>query len=409
MTGDPTVLVVGGGVTGVGVARDLALRGIETTLLERGGLGSGTSGRSHGLLHSGARYADSDPDAAAACHEERQIHEDIAGSCLRATGGLFVQVEGDDPAYFEQKRQACASAGIETEVLGRAAARERVPGLAAETVRALAVPDAVIWPSRLVAAVAADAVAHGATIHTDAPLEGFSVADDRIVAARVGGGVDRRVQPDYLVNAAGPWAGTVARMAGAQVGLAPTRGVMVAVDHDSPAPVLNRCREPADGDIVVPHGTQSVLGTTSVPVEDPSSYPTPDWEVKRCIEECAAMLPGVENAAVNRTWWGVRPLYAPDEAGTDRRGVSRDSVVLDHAAEAVENLYSVVGGKLTTYRRMAAAVVDRLCARLGVDRACETATRRLPAADNPARLDDLVAAYGGPNPTDTDIVTADPT
>jgi len=366
-------------------------------------------GRSHGLLHSGARYADSDPDGAAACHEERRIHEEIAGSCLRATGGLFVQVEGDDPAYFEQKRRACASVGIDTEVLTRAEARKRVPGLAAETVRALAVPDAVVWPSRLVATIAADAAAHGATIHTDAPVEGFTVADGRIAAARIGGSLDRRVEPDYVVNAAGPWAGRVARMAGAQVGLAPTRGAMVAVDHDSPGPVLNRCREPADGDIVVPHGTQSVLGTTSVPVEDPSSYPTPDWEVTRCIEECATMLPGVADAPVARTWWGVRPLYAPDEAGADRRGVSRDFAVLDHAAEGVGNLYSVVGGKLTTYRRMAAAVADRLCARLGVDRACETATRRLPAADDPRRVDELVAAYGGPNPTDTDIVTAEST
>jgi glycerol-3-phosphate dehydrogenase len=196
-------------------------------------------------------------------------------------------------------------------------------------------------------------------------------------------------------------------MAGLEVGMAPSRGVMVSVDYPDVDPVLNRCRDPDDGDIVIPHEREAVLGTTSVPVSDPDDYEKADWEVERSVDECAAMLPPVADADVVRTWWGVRPLYAPDEGEGDRRGISRGFFVLDGADEGVENLTSVVGGKLTTYRQMAEETTDHVCDRLGVDADCETADRRLPGADDAARLDEFVARYDGQGPTDADVVGAD--
>jgi len=403
-----TVLVVGGGATGTGVARDLALRGVDVTLVDRGGFSSGTSGRSHGVLHSGARYAESDPPGAEECIEENRILRSIAGDCVRETGGLFVGLSGDDPDYFEEKLAACEAVGIEAERLTPAAARERAPGLSADVERAMAVPDGVVFPSRLCAANAADAEAHGGTVRPHAPLEGLTVDDGRVTAATLGGTVDGTVGVDHVVNATGAWAGEVAAMAGVDVEMAPARGVMVAVEHDALAdgPVLNRCRTPDDGDIVVPHGDQVVLGTTSVPVDDPEVYERADWEVERSIEECAAMLPPVAEAPVARSWWGVRPLYEPDEAGEDRRDISRGFFLLDHADDGVDDLLSVVGGKLTTYRRMAEAAADRVCDRLGVDADCRTADRKLPGADDAAELDALVAEYDARSPTDEDVVAA---
>jgi glycerol-3-phosphate dehydrogenase len=265
------------------------------------------------------------------------------------------------------------------------------------------VPDGVVYPSRLCAANADDAEAHGATVHPHAPLESMVVEDGRVTTARVGGTIEADITPRYVVNAAGAWAGAVASMAGVSVGMAPSRGVMVSVKYDRLGPVLNRCRDPDDGDIIVPHEEEVVLGTTSVPVSDPDDYERADWEVEASVRECAAMLPDVADAPTVRTWWGVRPLYAPDEAATDRRGISRGFSVLDHIADGVDNFMSVVGGKLTTYRQMAEAVSDRVCDRLGVDVPCRTDARPLPAADAPERLDALVAAYDGQGPTDVDV------
>jgi glycerol-3-phosphate dehydrogenase len=404
MIADPSVLVVGGGATGAGVARDLALRDVDVTLVERGGLGSGSSGRSHGLLHSGARYAEADPVGAEECIVENSILREVAGECIRDTGGLFVQLDGDDPDYFDKKRAACEKVGIETDLLDEAELREMVPDLVSTVERAMWVPDAVIYPSRLVAANAADAAASGAAIHPHAPLQDLRVADGRVTGARLGGSVDGWVEPDYVVNAAGAWAGSVAAMAGLDVKMAPARGVMVSVDYGDVDPVLNRCRDPDDGDIVIPHEDEAVLGTTSVPVPDPDDYEKADWEVERSVKECAAMLPPVADVEVVRTWWGVRPLYDPDEGDGDRRGISRGFFVLDSAEDGVENFASVVGGKLTTYRQMAEATTDLVCDRLGVDADCETASRVLPGADDAARLDEFVARYDGQGPTDVDIV-----
>ncbi|QKG93610.1 FAD-dependent oxidoreductase [Halorubrum salinarum] len=406
MSDAPTVLVIGGGATGTGIARDLAIRGVDTALVDRGGLGGGTSGRSHGLLHSGARYAEADAEGARECIEENRTLRSIAGACVRDTGGLFVRLAGDDPDYLEEKIAACEEIGIKTERLDGDAAREAAPGLADEVEEAFRVPDGVIYPSRLVAANAADAERHGAAVHPHAPVEDVTVSDGAVDSVRVGGAVDATLSPEVVVNATGAWADSIAEMAGVEVGMAPSRGVMVSVEYDGLGPVLNRCRDPDDGDIVVPHDGEVVLGTTSVPVSDPDDYETADWEIERSVEECAAMLPAVADAPTVRTWWGVRPLYAPDEAGSDRRGISRGFTLLDHERDGAAGLYSVVGGKLTTYRQMAETTADRVCERLGVDAACETAGEPLAHADDPERLDELVAEYGGANPTDADVVGA---
>ncbi|ELY80512.1 FAD-dependent oxidoreductase [Natrinema pallidum] len=397
-------LVIGGGATGTGIARDLARRGVDVTLVERDGLSSGTSGRSHGLLHSGARYAEADGPEARACLEENRILRRIGGACVRETRGLFVQLADDDPAYFEAKRDACEDVGIETEVVGGDAARGAVPDLAADVDRAMWVPDGVVLPSRLSAANAADAREHGARIRTHAPVTDVTVEDGRVTSVALGGDADETVRPTYVVNATGPHAGRIADMLGATVAMRPTRGVMVSVDYDGLEPVLNRCREPADGDIIVPHDGEVVLGTTSVSVDDPDGYEQAEWEIVETVRECAAMLPPVATAPRVRTWWGVRPLYEPEEAARGGRGISRGFHLLDHTDDGVTNCCSIVGGKLTTFRRMAEATADLVCDRLGVTADCSTAEERLPGASEPARLDAFVREFDGQGPTDADLI-----
>jgi glycerol-3-phosphate dehydrogenase len=415
-----TVLVIGGGATGVGVARDLALRGVDVTLVERDGLAAGTTGRSQCVLHSGARYAEADPEDAADCLAENRILQSVASGCVRETGGYFLQVDGDDPAYFDRKRAACADVGMATTVLSGDELRERVPAVTADVVRALAVPDGVISPSRLVVANAADARAAGAAIHTNAPVEAIEVDEGSVGDVAVGGGLDTTVVADVVVNATGPWAERCASLAGVDVPMRPTRGVMVAVENPGVDAVVNRCRPPADGDIVVPQQTTAVLGTTSVTVDDPDDFPRTDAEVARTVAECATMVPALAAAGRRRTYWGVRPLYAPEETGGTEgggggegddaensqpptgaaRAISRGFALLDHDADGVAGFYTVVGGKLTTYRRMAEVTADRICDRLGVSTPCETAERPLPGSDDPSRLDELVDEFGADTPAD---------
>ena len=103
------VLVIGGGATGSGVAWDAALRGLDVVLVDRADLAEGTSGRFHGLLHSGGRYAVKDPRAAEECIGENRILRRIASDGIEDTGGFFVTTPWDDPAYADQFAQGCAA------------------------------------------------------------------------------------------------------------------------------------------------------------------------------------------------------------------------------------------------------------------------------------------------------------
>jgi glycerol-3-phosphate dehydrogenase len=152
--------------------------------------------------------------------------------------------------------------------------------------------------------------------------------------------------------------------------------------------VVNACRKPADGDIIVPQHEVAILGTTSEQVPSADDISVPPADVDRMIDMCAQMVPAIASGRVLRAFAGSRPLYKPEAAaggdgGGDTREVSRTFTVLDHASrDGLDNMFSIVGGKLTTCRQMAEAVVDRLAERMGVTQPCRTATEVLPGADH---------------------------
>ena len=101
-TMDADVVVIGGGATGAGVVRDVAMRGYRAVLLDKADLGQGTTGRYHGLLHSGGRYVVSDPGSATECAEENEIVTRIHADAVEKTGGLFVVTPEDDLEFSDQ-------------------------------------------------------------------------------------------------------------------------------------------------------------------------------------------------------------------------------------------------------------------------------------------------------------------
>ncbi|WP_302080783.1 FAD-dependent oxidoreductase [Salinibaculum rarum] len=383
----PHVLVVGGGATGTGIARDLAMRGLDVTLAERGPLASGATGRMHGLLHSGARYAVADPESARACIAENDVLRSIADHCIDDTGGLFVQHPDDPPEYLDRKREACRECSIPVEELSGREAREREPNLSKDVSRALAVPDGAVDPYRLTVANATSAQRHGADILPGTPVTNLETDDDGIASATLrSNDATSTVDVEYVVNAAGAWAPDIAALAGIDVSTRPTKGALVLTDVES-ATVVNRCRPKAEGDILVPHGTRAVLGATDVPVEDPDEFPTNDDEIELLFEELEPVVPALENAQAIETFWGVRPLFDPAKDGAVAGDITRGFTVLDHERrDDCPGMSTVVGGKFTTHRQMAEAVSDHVCASFGLDRECETASTPLPGGGGTPEL-----------------------
>src|SRR5437588_10621746 len=136
------VLVIGGGATGAGVAWDAALRGLDVVLAERNDLAEGTSGRFHGLVHSGGRYAVKDPRAAEECVAENRVLRNIAADTLEDTGGFFVTTPWDDPAYADRFAAGCLATGVECEEISTAQALRAEPPLNPDIRRRCPLPDA---------------------------------------------------------------------------------------------------------------------------------------------------------------------------------------------------------------------------------------------------------------------------
>jgi glycerol-3-phosphate dehydrogenase len=370
------ILVIGGGGTGAAVLHDLTLRGFRAVLLERGELTSGTTGRHHGQLHSGARYAVTDPEAARECIQENRILRSIAPGVLERNDGLFVALTESEENYGERFLEACAACGIPTRVLSGERARALEPGLSSAVRIAVQVPDGTLDAWRLPLMFFATARHAGAEIRTFSRVIGLERNRGRITGVRV---LDLRTRREYdlrgdlVVNATGAWAGQVAALAGADLRVRAVPGVMVAVKGRLANMVVSRMDLPGDGDILVPQRSLSIVGTSSWIAADPDDLSCPGDHVRMLLDKGSEMVPAVRDAPVRASWTAARPLIGAQSKGGGR-GLSRTFRCFDHALDPdpVEGFVSVAGGKATTLRAMAETTVDRVCRKLGVEIPCMT-------------------------------------
>jgi glycerol-3-phosphate dehydrogenase len=377
------VLIIGAGVTGAGLARDLALRGVHCIVVEAKDINAGASGANNGLLHSGARYVSNDPVSAKECRDESRLLKTLAPACIEDTGGLFVAVAGDDEAYIAEFPRLCAQHGIPVKELQRQEALELEPTLADTLIAAYLVEDAAINPFRLSLENISQAEALGARLMTRTEVVRFERKGSRIQAVRLSQNQDGKeivIEAQQVVNATGPWAGTVAALAGLSVPIVYSKGTLLVTQTRVTGSVINRLRPPSDGDIVSPGGTVSLVGTTSVGLDSPSPCRPTLAEVDRLVTEAAAMVPVLADMRYVRAFAGVRPLL-PAEKVTNGRALSRGFVVMNHEAEGLSNFLTVTGGKITTFRLMAEKAADLVCSRMGVKAGCRTRTVPLQSTE----------------------------
>ncbi|MDQ5892230.1 MAG: glycerol-3-phosphate dehydrogenase, partial [Pseudomonadota bacterium] len=381
------VVVIGGGATGAGTARDCALRGLRCLLLERYDIATGATGRNHGLLHSGARYAVTDGESARECIEENQILRRIARHCIEPTDGLFITLPEDDLGWQAQFITACQQAGIRAQALDPQEALRLEPAANPTLIGAVRVPDGSVDPFRLTAANMIDACENGAEVLTYHEVIGLIRKGDRITGVRVFDhkkGVETEIYAQVVVNAGGIWGQHIAEYADLRVRMFPAKGSLLILGHRINNMVINRCRKPADADILVPGDTISLIGTTSTHIDYDqidNMLVTPA-EVETLMREGSMLAPTLASTRILRAYAGVRPLVASD-SDPSGRSVSRGIVLLDHASrDGLEGFITITGGKLMTYRLMAEWVTDAICKKLGHDVACSTAQTPLPGSES---------------------------
>jgi glycerol-3-phosphate dehydrogenase len=368
-------VVIGAGSTGAAIAHDLALRGIQVTLIERFGPASGTTGHNQAQLHSGARYAVTDPTSARECIEENMILRKIMPNSLELNDGLFIALNEEHLEYRKFFLGACAQCGIPTEEITPALALQMEPRLNPGLLAAVRIPDGVFDSYRFTLRFIATACKNGADFFPFTEVTALDPKLGQVTLHHRDRDTTETIGCDVIVNAAGPWAPRIAEMAGISLSLEPSAGVMVTVQERLCTMVINLLALPDDGDIIVPQRNTSILGTTSWAVEDPDNIPIPPEHVTRLQELADWMIPGASKIPIRGVMAAARPLIK--DSNHEGRSASRTYRCYDHIDDGVPGFFSIIGGKTTTARHMAEKISDMVCAYLRVDIPCTTRTEPL--------------------------------
>ncbi len=412
------LIVIGGGVNGTGIARDAALRGYRTLLVEKRDVAAGSSGANSGMIHGGVRYLRYDRSVSEmACIDSGYIQR-IAPHLLFRIPFLF-PVGSKDPAhpslvdrgmrwgvevylgiyddYQPHKR------GKPSAVLSAEEAYRLEPGMRRELIGAVSFDEWGIDPFRLCAANLVSAREAGCDVRLYHRVVSFLRGErGRVVGVELRDERTGKLEGHHgkvVFNATGPWSPRVAALAGVTVKIRPGKGVHLTLDRR----VSNYgiiCRTVDGRDIfVMPHEQTSIIGTTDDDYYgDPDDLRVTEDEVKYLWEAACHTLPGVAEARILRAWAGVRPtLY---EYSRSEDALSREHEVYDHADQGAAGLYTMVGGKLASYRIMSEEAVDKVERGLGVQhRACTTHERSLPGGDRFPDVEALAKECGLPEPT----------
>jgi glycerol-3-phosphate dehydrogenase len=408
------LIVIGGGVNGTGIARDAAMRGLRTMLVEKKDFASGSSGANSGMIHGGIRYLMDDPQVTRlACLDSGYIQR-IAPHLLFRIPFLYPVVleRPGEPTwkdraflygaecYFEAyDRYQPLKNGKPHTRLTDAELHELEPGIVPGTLGAVTIDEYGIDPFRLCTLNARSAAAHGATVrnHTQVTRllrEGPQVVGAELRDLRSGGAEEVRAR--CVFNAGGPWAPKVAALAGVEVKIRPAKGVHVTLDRRlSNYGII--CKAVDGRDVfVMPHEDSSIIGTTDDDFYgDPDDVTVSRDEIEYLLQAVEHTFPSVRQARVLRAWAGIRPTlykYGPLE---DK--LSRDHRIIDHEKDGAPGLFTIIGGKLASFRAMAEEAVDAVARKLGNSAVCETHRVALPGGEAKApQAEDLSREHAVP-------------
>jgi glycerol-3-phosphate dehydrogenase len=368
------LLVIGGGIVGAGIARDAAMRGLRTVLVEQHDLAWGTSGRSSRLIHGGLRYLEQYNLALVfEALRERAILSRIAPHLVRPLPFIFPVHEGDRVPRWK------LAAGMwlydllslfrnvsRHRMMGKRALLRHEPALRASGLQGGArYFDAQCDDARLVVATARSAAEHGATILSHAAVAELVSEGGRVAGALVRDAETRtvvRIAASVVVNATGPWCDRIRRMEDSRRKplLRTTKGAHVVVPRDRLGNTdAITFTSPIDGRVmfVLPWGRWSYIGTTDTETsETPDEVHASPEDVRYLLRSANSRFPNarLQEQDVVATWAALRPLIEDGANGTST--VSREHIIV----EGPGGMITVAGGKLTTYRLMAAQVVNRV-------------------------------------------------
>lgn len=359
------VVVLGGGIAGLLVARDLTLRGLEVTLVEKSTVGSGTTTRCAGMLHSGARYVVKDTNVAKVCCQENEIIQSIAPFAVGSKKALFITVPWDDLSYHEQFEKSCSVIGIKIQRINKAQALEIEPLLNKQITGAYITPDVVINTFRLVEGLVYDIQQSGAQILENSFVDKVREVDDgwdiRIMTKQE----KIKLHADYVVNATGDKLTDTAKLFNESIELHFIHGTIAILAGSIVKRIVSRCAPSTVGDVIVPLVNGILIGSTWHEIGSNKETVMSDADKEDLYKSSAIILQDGRQYQIISSFTGIRTHIKNDNQYGGNFSIKRDYAVLVHKNK---NLISVLPGKLTTARFVAEKVGDEIASRLKIDK-----------------------------------------
>ena len=410
------LIVIGGGVNGTGIARDAAMRGLKTLMLEKKDVACGASGASSGMIHGGIRYLRYDRQVSQLASIDSGYIQRIVPHLLYRIPFIIPLVAKDVAHPSTLERYLAYGTEVYFGVYdlyqpykrGKPSVRltaEEVyrlePALRRSLTGGMSMDEWGIDAPRLCTLNAQSAQRHGATVLTYTQVQGFARGPaGEIVGVHAFDERTRRSSAYHgklVINVAGAWAPKVAAMANVTVRIRPGKGVHLSLDRrfSNYGIIANA----VDGRqiFIIPHEDTSVIGTTDTDFYgDPDDLRVTQDDVEYLLEGIESLIPTVRQARILRAWAGLRTtLY---EYGKLPDDLSREHAIYDHQAEGAKNLFTLIGGKLASYRAQSQELTDLVCRRLGNSNDCRTHLEPLPGGESFPNTADLARDYSLPEP-----------
>lgn len=376
------VIIIGGGITGAGIARDCALRGLKTILFEKNHFSSGATSTSTGLIHGGMRYLLYDvPTTKISCIDSGYIYK-IAPHLLSRK--IFLMpifknhpqgIEKTETVLEIYDRYQPLKGGKPHQRLTKKEALKLEPGLSPEITGALTLDEWGVDPYKLTMANLKSAGMAGADVVENVGVTGFLQENHAVVGIET---KNIKVRGKIVCNATGPWGSAVAKLAGAQVNLRPAKGVHLVFEPAlSPFGIIT---DAVDGRFIfmVPRENSTLIGCTDDDYYgDLDDVSVNSDEISYLLEAARRVFPKIKEHQPLGTTAGLRPTLF--QWGKTEDELSREFMIFNHEErEGIKGLITVVGGKMAIYRLMAEETTDLICQKLGKGTACQTHEQSLP-------------------------------
>lgn len=385
------VIIIGGGINGTGVARDLALRGLKPILLEKSDLSVGATWASSGFIHGGLRYLLSDVETTKqSCIDSGYIQR-IAPFLLFRLPTIFPIIPGEthniekvETLFEAYDRYVPYKNGKLHCRLTRDEVLELEPGISERVTGAVTFDEWGIDSTRLCILNAKDAENHGAVIKlyhevTAIEREGKHVTGVR--ARELRSGSEITIKAPLTLNLSGAWIPKIAEMAGVEVKLRPGKGIHIVLDRKLTNVGIIMQAIDKRSVFIIPYNNYSLVGTTDTDhFGDPGKLDIYRNEVDYLMEAATRILPCSRYARIMRTFAGVRPTAYSWGKTADE--LSREHQIIDHEkSDGVSGFITMLGGKLATYRLMAQELADLITKKFQKREKCSTHTLLLPGAE----------------------------